>query len=66
MFIKLDFELLFIILIISLIITLIIKFYMGIWNIHISINKQNELLNEQNEILLKFLEIEDEKRKYNS
>lgn len=52
--------------ILATIITLIIKFYQGIWNIHISINKQNEILNEQNEILLKFLELEEEKRQCNS
>lgn len=54
------------ILIITTVIALILKFYLGIWNIHISINKQNELIEEQNEILLKFLEIEDEKRRNNS
>ena len=56
MIIDAQINVLFILCIITTIITCLIKFYQGIWLIHKSIDKQNEILEEQNEILLKFLE----------
>ena len=49
-------EILIIIFILATVITCIIKFYQGIWNIHINIDKQNKLLEEQNKILKDYLE----------
>ena len=46
------------ILIITTAITCLVKFYQGIWNIHISINKQNEILEEQNKLLREQIELQ--------
>ncbi len=56
MYLNSEVELLIYIFILATIITCIIKFYQGIWNIHINIDKQNKLLEEQNKILKDYLE----------
>ena len=60
------FELILVIFAIATILTFIVMFFQGIWNIHKSINSQNELIKEQNELIKEYIELQKEKSPSNS